>query len=94
MTRYHIRNHPVTLYPLYSKPCRPVDSRLWQGSAKPGPDWESHFLGIAGLERMPLTMIPDRGVCCEAGEIYWLTLDVDLSTAILENPDRYPLKSK
>jgi len=28
------------------------------------------------------------------GHIYWPALDVDLSTAILENPDRYPLKSK
>jgi hypothetical protein len=28
------------------------------------------------------------------GHIYWPTLDVDLSIAILENPDRYPLKSK
>ena len=28
------------------------------------------------------------------GHIYWPALDVDLSTAILENPDHYPLKSK
>ena len=28
------------------------------------------------------------------GHIYWPALDVDLSTAILENPDRYLLKSK
>jgi hypothetical protein len=28
------------------------------------------------------------------GHIYWPSLDVDLSIAILENPDRYPLKSK
>ena len=28
------------------------------------------------------------------GHIYWPALDVDLSTSILENPDRYPLKSK
>jgi len=28
------------------------------------------------------------------GHIYWPALDVDLSTAILKNPDRYPLKSK
>ena len=27
------------------------------------------------------------------GHIYWPALDVDLSTAILENPARYPLKS-
>ena len=28
------------------------------------------------------------------GHLYWPALDVDLSTAILENPARYPLKSK
>ena len=28
------------------------------------------------------------------GHLYWPALDVDLSTAILENPDRYPLKSR
>jgi hypothetical protein len=28
------------------------------------------------------------------GHIYWPALDVDLSTRILENPDRYPLKAK
>jgi hypothetical protein len=28
------------------------------------------------------------------GHIYWPTLDVDLSTAILKNLDRYPLKSR
>jgi hypothetical protein len=28
------------------------------------------------------------------GHIYWPALDVDLSTAIIENPDRYPLVSK
>jgi hypothetical protein len=28
------------------------------------------------------------------GHIYWLALDVDLSTTILENPERYPLQSK
>jgi len=28
------------------------------------------------------------------GHIYWPALDVDLSTTILENPERFPLKSK
>ena len=28
------------------------------------------------------------------GHIYWPALDVDLSTKILENPERFPLKSK
>jgi hypothetical protein len=28
------------------------------------------------------------------GHIYWPTLDVDLSTTIIENPGRYPLVSK
>jgi hypothetical protein len=28
------------------------------------------------------------------GHIYWPALDVDLSTAILESPERYPLQSK
>jgi hypothetical protein len=28
------------------------------------------------------------------GHIYWPALDVDLSTTILENPERYPLQSK
>jgi hypothetical protein len=28
------------------------------------------------------------------GHIYWPALDVDLSVAIFENPEQYPLKSK
>ncbi len=28
------------------------------------------------------------------GHIYWPALDVDLSTTILKDPDRYPLKAK
>ena len=28
------------------------------------------------------------------GHIYWPALDVDLSVEIIENPSRYPLKSK